>query len=189
MLATTSPAAQLGFPPRPPLPPLEPGPWALTRAAVDKWLATAKPGDETVYARGAWLLQSDGVEKLQEVHDAGGVTFKRQKISEGDHAYIVERLRGDTRPSPRARLMLRARATETDDELADLLALLRRLAGRDLPCLTNRELGAEIGGANPDRVAYLLGILIREARITVESLAPGKRVVTILSTGKKTRAV
>ncbi|MGZ8286110.1 MAG: hypothetical protein ACXW27_08960 [Allosphingosinicella sp.] len=39
-----------------------------------------------------------------------------------------------------------------------------------------------------DRTAYLLGILIREKRITGEALARGLRVVTILATGQRTGA-
>jgi hypothetical protein len=185
-MASASPV--LGFPPLPPLPPLEPGPWALTAAAVDDWFGKAKAGDTLTYARGRGLLQSGGVRRLQELHDRGEITFKSRRIAADDFAFIAERRKADGRPSERERLAVRGRSAETDDELAALMAVLRRLAGRGLPCPTNRELGALIGGTGPDRVAYLLGLLVRGQRIRVEALARGLRVVTIAATGKRTGA-
>lgn len=174
--------------PRKPLPPLAPGPWALNAAAVDAWAAKARAGDELVYARGRGLLQTGGVRRLQELHDEGAVTFKTRRIAPDDIAFIAERLKGGARPPERARLAVRSRSADTDDELAMLMAILRRLAARGAPCGTNRELGAAMGEVGPDRISYLLGILIREKRIAVEALARGLRVVTIVATGKRTGA-
>jgi hypothetical protein len=172
--------------PQKPLPPLEPGPWALTCEAVEAWMAKARTGDSLVYARGRGLLQSGGVRRLQELHDRGSVTFTTRRMGADDFAFIAERLAGDTRPSERAMLTVRGRSAETDDELAMLMAVLRRRVAKGRTCGTNRELGADMGDVGPDRVAYLLGLLIRERKIEVESLAKGVRVVTLLATGKQT---
>lgn len=185
-MASASPV--LGFPPLPPLPDLEPGPWALTAGAVDSWIEKARAGETLIYARGRGLLQSGGVRRLQELHDQGAVTFKTRRIGPDDIAFIAQRRQGGEKPSGRERLAVRCRSAETDDEIALLMAALRRLAARDLPCPTNRELGRLIGGIGPDRVAYLLGLLVREKRIRVEALARGLRVVTIVATGKRTGA-
>lgn len=172
--------------PQRPLPPLESGMWALTSTEVRRWFERAAIGDELVYARGPRLVQSDGVKLLQQLHDRGLVTFTSRRIGPDDTAFLVQRLKGDERPPARAQLAVRSRSGDTEDELAMLMAILRRTAGKRAPCPSNRELGEEMGNPNPDRVAYLLSILARERRIEVEARPRGHRVVTILATGKRT---
>jgi hypothetical protein len=180
--------AGFGFPERA-LPPMEPGSWVLTRAAIEAWAERARPGKELVYARGPRPPQSDGMERLNELLEARAVTLATRKIAPDDYAFFVQRLPGDlpVAGAKRSRLSVRGPLTETNDQIADLMGELRRLANRDLPCKTNRELGEDLGGLSPDRIAYLLRTCISNRLISVESLGPGVRVVTILSTGKHTR--
>lgn len=159
--------------------------WALTEDAIERWMAGAKPGDELVYARGAQLIQSAGVRALQRHHDHGRVTFKQKRNGPFDTSYIAERLAEARRPAPAARLD-RPVFGEDNDELALLMAHLRRLATSGQPCPTNRELGAAIDVKSPDRVAYLLRKLISARRIKVEAVSRERRVVTICATGKTT---
>jgi hypothetical protein len=190
--------AQFGFAhlPRRPLPPLgAAGPWALSRAAVDRWAGKAKAGDEIVYCRGERLIPSDGVRALQAMFDAGAVTFKTRKVSPHDTAFIAERLAGGSPPAAGQRLARRAPPPEDADEIAMLMAVLRRHATRQLPCPTNRELGEQLGemlggpALEPDRVTYLLRKQISVGKIAVDVLAKGRRVVTIKATGQRTRSV
>lgn len=172
--------------PRKPLPPLQAGQWALTQAAVDKWIDGARAGDELVYARGLRVVQSDGVRRLRELHDAGAIAFTSRRIGPEDTAFIAQRLSGGSRPAPAQRLARPPRADEDADEVAQLMAALRRLAAERKPCPTNRELGQMIGGVGPERVSYLLRKQIGASRIRVDALATGRRVVTIVATGRRT---
>lgn len=195
-MASAPTPAGFGFAdlPRRPLPPLEPGAWALTGTAVDKWLARAKAGDELVYARGPRLLLSDGVRRLQEQFDAGAVTFKTRRIAADDVAYIAERLAGAARPNEALRLARPAPPAEDADEVAMLMAILRRRAARNQSCPTNRELGAEIGELldqpplSADRVSYLLRKQVSLGKLRVDALGKGVRIVTLTATGQRTAA-
>lgn len=185
-MAAAAPAFGFAHLAQKPLPPLEPGAWALTRAAAEAWLARARPGEQLVYARGPRLLQSDGVKALQDRFDEGEVTFTTRRIAADDIAYIAERLAGGSRPAPHQRFARTAPPPDDADEIAMLMATLRRLAAARRPCPTNRELGEMVGDIGPDRVAYLLRKLISARRIAVEALGNGRRVVTIIATGKRT---
>lgn len=162
-------------------------PWSLNRVAVDRWLDRSKPGETIVYGRGRSpsALKSDGVKAMQEAFDEGRVTFKSQRHGDCDHSFIAERKAEASRPAPSARLTKRF-ADEDGDEIALLMASLRRRANRGLRMGTNRELAEEIGATGPDRIAYLLRKLISAGRIEVESFGIGSRVCTIVATGKRT---
>jgi hypothetical protein len=170
----------------------ERAPWSLNKTAVDRWMKNAKPGDELVYARGLTPQGSDGVEELRRLHDVGAVTFKRRKLGDCDYSYMAERLNGGRPPAGAQKLGAAARAADDADEIARLMAMLRRKAARRELCPTNREIGVEIGeqlGCDPlppERVSYLLRKQISSGRITVEAIANGRRVVTIVATGKRT---
>jgi hypothetical protein len=162
-----------------------PANWALNEEAVERWVKSARAGESLVYARGAHLVHSAGVKALQRHFDHGRVTFKQQRNGPFDTSYIAERLPTAPRPSPAARLAQPV-ADEDNDDLALLMAALRRRAAKGQKMGTNRDLGDEIGDALPDRVAYLLRKLISAGRIKVESFGVGLRVCTIVATGKKT---
>lgn len=169
--------------------------WTLSAPAVEKWLEKARSGDQVVYARGDRLHPSDGVRALQVAHDEGRVTFKQVKHAEFDRSYIAQRCADPRRPGPAQRLA-RPIPSEDNDEIALLMAALRRRAARSEPMGTNRELGediAELAGMSapvlPDRVAYLLRKQISAGRLRVEAAAIGCRVATIVATGKRTALV
>lgn len=161
-------------------------PWSLTEDAVNQWLDKARPGDTLVYARGGARPQPGaGVKAVQKAFDEGRVTFKQLRHGDFDYSFIAERKADPSRPPAQSRINQR-RISEDDDEIAMLMAVLRRRANRGLPMGTNRELGEDIGGVGPARVAYLLRKQIGAERITVEAVGIGVRVCTILATGKRT---
>lgn len=159
-------------------------PWALTAEAAEAWVAAAKAGDRTVYARGPRVPKCPGVAALQEHHDRGRVTFTAQRHGAFDYSFFVTRLAEPSRPAPAARIV-RPVHDEDYDDVALLMALLRRKARLRQPMGTNRELGDAIG-VGPDRIAYLLRKQISAGKIAVEAVAIGVRVTTIVATGART---
>jgi hypothetical protein len=163
-------------------------PWALNKAAVDAWIKTARPGDEIVYARGLSPLPTDGVDELRRLADQGAVTFVRQRKGPEDFAHIAQRCAGEAGPAK----LVPAAGGETADQKAALMIVLRRIVAEREVCPSNRALGKLLADEldvaepfEPDRIAYLLRLLISGGRIAVEAALSGARIVTLLATGQR----
>lgn len=168
--------------------------WALgplTRAisAEDfaRWLDSAQAGARLEYAEGpeeprgfpVWRAVSAAVCARQ-------VSAHRTRTGRG-FSFLVER-----RPEPAAAPA--ARQFPADSDEARLLSLLNEVATEGGLCPCNAEIAAGLGlcglskARARERARYLLNKLRRAGAIRVSERPGERRIVTIVATGKRTRA-
>lgn len=164
--------------------------FALTEQQVERWAAASKPRDQVVYFRGPRLVRTPGVEAMTRLHDDGEVILNWRRSSPGIGEWLATRRAEPERPKPLLPSFLRSTpVSDTRDDKERTLAVLKRHANLQRPCPSNREIGAQAGLKSADRAAYLIRLLIGDREIRVETDAQtGFRVVTILSSGRKTAA-
>jgi hypothetical protein len=164
---------------------------AVTAEAAIEWARHARPGEKFVYFTGPALLQAlPVVAAARALHEAGEVIFVQERRSPGVRDYVMLKRRNVEPPRPlsRAGVEERAPGTKVDDDLEDLMAVLRRLAARGLVCPSNARLADMAGLKDAESARYRLGILQQAGRIAVRTPPVGARIVTIVATGLSTAA-
>ena len=163
-----------------------PEPWSLTPEAVERWATSARPGDRVVYARGPRLVRTAGVEAMSKLSDDGEVILNWRRKSPGVGEWLATRRAEPERVEPRHRLLNQHAPEPERDELTRTLVVLKRLALGGRPCPTNREIAKLADLNSADQAAYQLRKAISAKLIRVDTDSTDYRVVTILSTGRKT---
>lgn len=156
--------------------------WVHPRVDVEKWLATAKPGQRFVYARGPELVRGETSRFVGELARAGKVDLFQPR-SEAGFDFIIQ-----MRVSP---IEPRRREPEDDGALDIIFRALKRAANFGYRAPTNTELAKLAGLATSAQAAWRITKLIerrliRTSHVTVGPEA-GWRVVTIIETGKQTK--
>lgn len=160
---------------------------AVNAAAVEDWASRASPGDELTYFIGPRLLQVPAVRAARRLEAAGEVLFFQRRKGPGLFEYVMQRRRNvERKPLSRAGVEERAQGCRFDDELEDLMAVLRRLATLELECPSNKRLAEMAGLKDSESARYRLGLLGQQGRISVRTPLEGSRVITIISTGHST---
>jgi hypothetical protein len=159
---------------------------AVSAEAALEWARHARPGEKFVYFTGPALIQAlPVVAAARRLHDLGEVIFVQERRGPGTRDYVMLKRRNaePQRPSSRGEAFERAPGCKVDDELEDLMAVLRRLAARALECPSNKQLADMAGLKDSESARYRLGLLAQAGRIEVRTRAEGARIVTIVSTG------
>jgi hypothetical protein len=161
---------------------------AVTAAAVEEWARHAAPGEQLTYFTGPRLLQeAPAVVAARRLEAQGEVLFFQRRKAPGLFDYVMQRRRNAERPPlSRAGVEDRAPGTRFDDELEDLMAVLRRLASLALECPSNKQLAEKAGLKDAESARYRLGLLQQQGRIEVRTPPEGPRVITIVSSGQST---
>ncbi len=163
--------------------------WAMVETMVNGWLATAKPGERLIYAKGPRLLRTAGVEAISRAGDEQRVRLNFTRGIDGVGHYLATMLPPAMRAdAPRTAAIPRPEEPERDEEQR-VLAVLRRHANMGKPCPTNVEIARQAQLKNADRAAYLLRLLISAQHIRVEAATDGQRIITIVGSGKRTARV
>jgi hypothetical protein len=150
---------------------------------INAWLAIATAGSEFVYATLAQLPRgAPGAARMRKLAEAGEVDlFQRRTDVPGQRDYVARR---------RATAVQRPAPAMADPELPEeaqrLLAMLRGVARKKLPCPTDKTIARTLG-VSIGRAAKLVGQLRRAGAIKIETVrAPQQRVVTVVGTGERT---
>jgi hypothetical protein len=141
--------------------------------------APCEPGERFVYFTGPVLIQSlPVVAAARKLHDAGEVMFVQERTGPGVRDYIMLKRRNAEPPAAEPRRGRGARAGHrVDEELEDLMAVLRRLAALGAECPTNAKLAAWPGSRMPKAPAIASGCSSSRAASTTASggAVSGKR--------------
>ena len=163
-------------------------PWALPVAVVERWIELAGPGERLVYARGARLPRSEGVNAVDRLRLEGQVILNQRRCGPADFEYLATRtVESRAAPKPRVPTPLLDHHGEDhgDDATSRTFALLARCANFKRPCPSNGEI-ARLLGLAPGSVSYQLDKLKKARLIAVQTDPMGRRSVTIVATGKRT---
>lgn len=157
----------------------------LTPAAVNAWANAARPGDELIYARAGILpLHAHGPLAARALYDEGRVELFQRRAGPGLFDYVARRrTQTNRRGAPK---LVGAGAIKAESGETRLFDLLDRAARRGEPCPPNAKLASGAGLLNADQASYMLRKLQAARRIAVATDADGRRVVTIVSTGRRT---
>lgn len=166
------------------------GELAVTPEAAFEWASKARPGERFVYFTGSALSQSlPVVAAARKLEAAGEVLFLQERKAPGVRDYIMQKRRNVEPPVlSRAGIEERAPGTRVDDDLEDLMAVLRRLANLGLECPSNAKLAEMAGLKDAESARYRLGLLGTCGRVNVKTLVQGQRIVTIVASGRSTSA-
>jgi hypothetical protein len=161
---------------------------AITADAVNGWAAEAKPGETFIYHSGAFLVQSlASVAAARALVARGEALFIQRRTGPGQFDYMIQKRRNaEGRPISCASVEERAPGTTVDEEVEQLMAVLRRLASFGKPCPTNRQLAELAMLKDAESARYRLTQLSIAGRIKVEMPPQGVRVITIVSSGRST---
>jgi len=155
------------------------------------WGDTAQPGDEIVYHEGAFLVkQLPTVRAADALIAAGEALPIQQKLGPSLFQYRLQKRRNAERVLSAAKAGNRGAATGftvDDEEVEQLMAVLRRLANFSKRCPPYRELAelAQLRGG-PEAARYRMKLLVKAERIRVHTPDEGPLVVTIVSSGRST---
>ena len=149
--------------------------------ALLRWIASAKPGDAAVYARGA-SVPREVAQVAREAAEAGFVDLVRKREGLNAWAFQVQR-RSKPLPSASGRRRFHPRGSAE----GTILRLITQAAKRGRACPTNLELARACGLSCAVAASYRLRKLAREGRITIEQRGPlQRRVVTLHDSGLST---
>jgi len=157
--------------------------WTLSAGEIRAWLATAKAGDQMVYACERHLSRfSDGAKLARTLEEQRFATLFHKPIGGGIKQYIIRRLKIEKGSIGRSPAPRRARL---DGDMARVLRVLRDCARHGQPCPQNRELGQRASVQNP---SYQIQKLVAGGFILsrIVDAAKGLRVITILASGVET---
>lgn len=164
--------------------------WSKDATAIRDWAATAKAGDEMVYARERHLSRLNAgasvVRTLVERHLA--TAYHRpapDAPGTGIREYVVRRIKpgkvsiGHDPAQKRQQL---------DGDMAAVLRVLKDCARNRDACPNNRELARRAKIGNGDQASYQLKKLVKRGFVAVAIVneVTGARVVTILKDGIET---
>jgi hypothetical protein len=160
---------------------------AVTAEAALEWARHARPGEKFVYFSGAVLIEAlPIVAAVRKLHDCGEVLFVQERRGESVRDYCIIKRRNVEPARPRSRGVARSGYWVGDEQLEDLMAVLRRLAARGLDCPGNARLAEMAGLKDAESARYRLGLLAQAGRIEVRTPPEGPRIVTITATGLST---
>jgi hypothetical protein len=156
---------------------------AISAADVARFARDAEPGSEQVYAWG----DPDAPRALPGFREARrayerGLVVLRWRASDGRREYLMRKV------ANRARAKTGGGYVKSSD-IAHVMDRLRRAAEFQLPCPTNEEIDAGLvrDGFGERDASYLVALLRKQKKIITSVEGPGRRrVVTIVSTGKRT---
>ncbi|QAY77903.1 hypothetical protein [Sphingosinicella sp. BN140058] len=160
--------------------------WVLPVAAARASFAALRPGERLLYARGPFLIRGETADFVREQYEAGLAhpLQPRSRACDG-FDYLVEKI-------PQAPLRRGRRICERDDAATKaILGALIRAADRERICPTDADLARIAGLATRAQAKWRLAKLrqrgvIETAPVTMHPTIT--RVVTIVKTGRRTRA-
>jgi hypothetical protein len=150
------------------------------------------PGERFVYFTGAGAhpIAAGGGRGAQARGKPARSCSCRSAKGPGVRDYIMLKRRNAEPPQPlsRAGVELRPPGTRVDEEIEDLMAVLRRLAALGVECPTNAKLADLASLKDAESARYRLGLLEQQGRINVRTPPEGARVITIIASGLTTAA-
>jgi hypothetical protein len=155
---------------------------------IDAWLSIATPGSEFLYATRATLPPGcKPAAYLRTLAAAGEIDlFQRCCAGGGLKNYVARRKAPEQKPEAPASSTRAERPERADD----VLAMLRTVARRGLPCPTDAAIARHLNLRRPSEAAALLSDLADVGEILLERVSrPYQRVVTIVATGKRTASL
>ena len=165
-----------------------PAAFGASPEAIDQWFGRAQPGERLVYFTGLFLVPAmPVVARARALADAGEVLTLQQRRGDGRIDYVMQkRANVERKALSRSAIEMKAPGTAVDDEVEQLMAVLRRLANLGHQCPSNAGLAqlAELKDAESAR--YRMSLLAIAGRITVATPPQGPRIVTIVSSGRST---
>lgn len=162
---------------------------AVSAEAALEWARHAKPGEKFIYYTGPCLIQAlPVVAAARQLHEAGEVIFVQERRGPGVRDYVMLKRRNaePVRPASRGPAFERAPGCKVDDDLEDLMAVLRRLAAKGLECPSNARLADMAGLKDAESARYRLTVLQSTRRIEVKTTSAGQRIITIVASGLST---
>ncbi len=162
--------------------------YAVTPQAALEWARHARPGEKFIYFTGPALIQAlPVVDTARKLHEAGEVIFVQERAGPGIRHYLMlKRRNAEPKVLSRAAIDTPVPGTRVDEDLEDLMAVLRRLANLGLECPTNSKLADMAGLKDAESARYRLGLLAACGRINVTTPVQGPRIVTIVASGRST---
>jgi len=164
---------------------------AMPDAAIRTWAANAEPGASIVYARGAALPASAGVDLVRSLAQAGAVAPVRRKMPHG-FDFIAQRTRSPfALQSAVSRLsrgpVRRARKVSTKTECRALYRILKKCAAEARVCPTNAELAKALGLKDAKTVSNRLLRVVAAGLVKFTDFGPNeRRVALIVESGAQT---
>jgi hypothetical protein len=155
--------------------------WALPAEQVERWLKSARVGDQLVYARGPSLIGCAAAELVRRLAREGAVYPFPRRFDEQCSDYIVRLLR--------VRVVTQ-RTPVVDPNMLAVLVVIQDAAALGERCPSDAAIAAETG-LSADQVKWQLKKLMAarmiEKRIVACTTDPKFRVVRVVATGAETR--
>lgn len=159
---------------------------AVPAQVVRDWARHARPGDEFIYHKGAYLLQSlPAVEVVRELQGQGLILLYQRRVGPSKFDYCARRRAA---PERRPSSCHSIDQSGLDGDRRALLKVLTRIAKAGRPCPSNHDLAEMVGLNDRHSVRYRMISLMQSGHIEIISPPDGSRVIVILATGDRTAA-
>lgn len=158
----------------------------MSEAGLDAWLRRARPGERLVYARGPYLLRCSAADHVRSLYQRREIDLHQRRATGCvGLEYLAVRLE-------RARTADAQREAPASDEALDkILAIFRRETNFGRPASSDAQLARAVGLATAPQAAWRVAKLRKAGLIRTQVVTDDpeiKRVVTIVATGRRTKA-
>jgi hypothetical protein len=155
--------------------------WTLPAEQVERWLKSARVGDQLVYARGPSLIGGAAAELVRRLAREGAVYPFPRRFDEDCSDYIVRLLR--------VRVVTQ-RPPAIDQNMLAVLVVIQDAAAGGERCPSDAAIAAETG-LTADQVKWQLKKL-EAARMIIKRVVAARgdsrfRIVRVVATGAETR--